>query len=724
MVDAGNPEQGLIGFDLINLVDEDAHCSDEDDESASSNESEEDVMSDNQSESDSCHLSSRLHRSARTVHSPKKHATRTSAKALLLQQSHRGDVFAQRVTWGVNPFRQARLGLLPAGPVGSSASQTGVAGLSTNAASLVAGAVSKKAPQRKPLKRKRPAHYLDSDDEEEEEESEDEVASLKNTTSGNEQGKGIGIGLPHSESRGLPPVQLNLPCGVRCYPPENTAVLSNTTSASSSSGKEESALKATKKYLKTVIRNNGLILLNAISANDSNLRASVEQQQQTHFYPSSCSAFPDFVPEDSLHGFDLIKMYPEDLRSDLPVLPSHAAIRMEQSSPAVTARSAVNYIVEHYQKEVRGYLEKEAKTLWEIWRFLLNLTDGKRLDINQVRQNLSLASYGLIETMVPTCSVVSDVSDTAGAKRNDADSIHSESDAENSDKSLASSDLDTPDYLGDNKSLSVDSAQRRPRTFDGLYVREPCVDGANMEVYRDTSKGREVRMSRRKGLFGDITAGAKMTRTKSVAAAHRCSCSQAHFMSVDLSELTLCGEKGCLLPHLLVYRLDRKTENSVGIESSSATSTAAVVGLPPRSRTPINKNNTTSAKPKADVFYWGTSLAPVTVPVAVTSETQKSQTQTQSQQPMSQLRFHLSQFSQASQQPASQTSLMSQEMPKPLSQSQALTPAARTPAPLPEVSLDVTDNILAVLGNQWNRSLEHTAFIDPARSSLVQAFLP
>ena len=722
MVDAGTPQQGLMGFGLINLVDEDAHYSDENDESASNSESEEDIMIDNQSESDSSHLSSRLHRSAQAARTPKKQTNCTSAKAMLLQQSHRGDVFAQRVTWGVNPFRQARLGLLPAGPVGSSASQTGVAGLSTNAASLVAGAVSKKAPQRKPLKRKRPAHYLDSDDEEEEEESENEEASLNNTTSGNEQGKGIS--LPHSESRGLPPVQLNLPCGVRCFPPENTAVLSNTTSAASSSGKKESALKATKKYLKTVIRNNGLILLNAISANDSNPTAGAEQQQQTHLYPSSSSAFPDFVPEDSLHGFDLIKMYPEDLRSDLPALPSHAAIRMEQSSPAVTTCSAVDYIVQHYRKEVRGYLEKEAKTLWEIWRFLLNLTDGKRLDINQVRLNLCLASYGLIETMVPTCSVVSYFSDTADAKRNDADSNHSESDSDNSANSLASSDLDTPDH-GDNKSLSIEVTQRRPRTFDGLYVREPCVDGSNVEVYRDTSKGREVRMSRRKSLPGDITAGAKKASTKSSGATYRCPCSQANLMSSDLSELTLCGEKGCLLPHLLVYRLDRKTDNSVAVETTSATTTAAVVGLPPRGRTPISKNNTTSAKPKADAFYWGTSLTPVTVPVSVTSETQKGQTQSQSQsQPMSQLRFHLSQFSQASQQPGSQSYSMSQDAPKLMSQSQALTPAARAPAPLPEVSLDVTDNILAVLGNQWNRSLEHTAFVDPARSSLVQAFLP
>jgi len=403
---------------------------------------------------------------------------------------------------------------------------------------------------------------------------------------------------------------------------------------------------------------------------------------------------------------------------------------MKQSSPAVTARSAVDYIVQHYQKEVRGYLEKEAKTLWEIWRFLLGQTDGKRLDINQVRQNLRLASYGLIETIVPTCSVVSDVSDTTCANKNDTDSMHSESDAEHSDDSLASSDLDASSHShGENKKSLVERSQRRPRTFDGLYVQEACVDGTNMEIYRDTSKGHEVRMSRRRNSPGNTETGAKITNAKSSRPTRRCSCSEVNLLSVDLSKLMLCGEKGCLLPHLLVYRLNRNAGSSAGVESASA----AVVGLPPRGRAPISKNNnTTSATSKADVFYWGSSLAPVTVPVSVsvTSDTQKTHSQFQSQsqsqsQPMSQLRFHLSQFSQPSQQPASQSYSMSQSQEPPRTLSQALTPAARAPAaPLPEVSLDVTDNILAVLGNQWNRSLEHTAFVDPARSSLVQAFLP
>lgn len=724
VVDAGSSaEASLLGFELISLSQHgSASREDGDGDVSALAEAEERSASSSSGgeESDSSDDSdprARFERRRRAARKPKKVSSKSSHQqqfdaafpssssrsapthsALLLQQSHRGDVFAQRVSWSANPYRNARLGLSISAAQSSSGAQRGsiVGRLSMGGASSVAAAVAnRKAPARK-LKRKRPLHHRGggSDDESEEsssegEEQEEEESHRKSAVASQQQLSSQVSQRQHQADQqgavrwsGLPPVQLQLPCGVRCHPSERGNLLDSTDAGRTGSddNKRDSALKATKKYLKTIIRNNGLILQNAISVRDSN---PSDPQNASHIYPSPSSAFLDFIPEDTLHGFDVIKMYPEDLRVDLPTLPSHTALVMKQTSAAVNARSAVEYIVQHYKVELLAYLKKESKTLWEIWKFLLVKTEGKRLEINHLRQSLR-SNCGLVETRVPTSGPHTTETGAVKVRRERGSD-------QDSDGSPASSDLDTSP-TSPSSSQHKTNRPVRPQTFDGLYVREPNAHRASREVYRDNSKGHELRMGRRPA----------PTEEENAVVQWGCSCAAVNSQNTDLAKLALCGEKCCIIPHTLVFRIDKSPTTGDGVLHKGSRAGASA-----------------KSKPAAEAFYWGSSLAPRTVPTSsLPPKPPLSQSQTQSQ-PMSQLRFQLSQVSQNSQTPFAQPSQSFTPAPR----APATTPGTKAPV-APEPSLDVTDSMLAVLSNNWNRSLDHTAYVDPAQTSLLQAWAP
>jgi hypothetical protein len=160
----------------------------------------------------------------------------------------------------------------------------------------------------------------------------------------------------------------------------------------------------------------------------------------------------------------------------------------------------------------------------------------------------------------------------------------------------------------------------------------------------------------------------------------------------------------------LVFRIDKSPTTGDGSSSAGALHKGSRAGA------------STKGKPAAEAFYWGSSLVLQTVPTSsLPPKPTLSQSQSQSQ-PMSQLRFQLSQVSQNSQTPFSQPSHSQSFTPAP--RVPATTPGTKAAPAAPEPSLDVTDSILAVLSNNWNRSLDHTAFVDPARTSLLQAWAP
>lgn len=633
--------------------------------------------------------------------------------ALLLQQSAKGDVFAQRVVWTVNPYLSTG-GRCRTGSIDLSQSP----GRASSSVQMVG--------------RKRPNSYsqLGRNDDSDDESSTSRgnfayrthrkasLAAITSVTSGparrrknvfSQRGDGsdedsdassdshegtpkrpaptpvraatlgtrdtLSLQRSANEADSMPPVQTGLACGVRCFTAPSVLSDGVAETGGEAKGHASNAVKESKHYLKTVIRNNGLVLQNAVSWTDiSALHSGI--------HPSGSGAFQPFVPEDTQRGFDLIKMFPEDLRLDLPPLPSHKALLMKQAPPIVEGKQLVETHVSRISKELISYVEKEPKTLWELWKRAL-LTSDKRMDVNTFRATL-VGQLGLLESVIPLSGEAAGLHQSLNAGHSSADNSPHNSRDDESQQDIH------PHMVGSATAVC---------TFDGLLVQTAEKGAQSADVYRDQSKGYEVRMSR-------PSRNPSLPRINGVvedeaSAEERCSC-VTNMSAILGGRAALCGERSCLMPHRLVYRLPAETAERVGPGSGSAAQKA------PQGR----RNNKAKA---AEPFQWGSSLLPPTAPSqSMASAAPARVTQSQS--------MSLSQaLAQSQSQPRSPAPASSQQRAAQStgmrSQEPSQTPAVRTV----EGQIDVTDNILAVLNNNWNRTLNQTAHQDPAKTSLLMS---
>lgn len=486
-------------------------------------------------------------------------------------------------------------------------------------------------------------------------------------------GQGVSRGGA-DQSEGLPPVQTGLPCGVRCFTATSTG---EELAAGDDASHCADPVKDTKHYLKTVLRNNGLVLLNAIS------EADVVPPGTVRLYPAGSSSFPAFVPEDAQRGFDLIKMFPEDLRSDLPTLPSRKALLMKQKAPILTDRREGEIYLNGIKKELISFVEKEPKTLWELWKHALHSGD-RRVEVNAFRTAL-IGQFRLLESVVPQAN---------------AAEMHGGS----ADPSLSDAE-DSPQSSDEESRHGMRASAATVSTYDGLYVKAPAQGETPLFVYRDQSKGKEVRMSRPKGNT-DECAGpdANTAGTDGSSPAEGCSCG-AHIAEIISGRLALCGDRLCLVPHCLLYRIPKG--GSVGTTEGSQKQPKGRAGA-------AHSNRSKSAEP----FYWGSSLLPATAPPQLSSPQMGAQSLSQSiSQSISQSQPRTPARPSAQQRGSMSTGLRSHSQ----AQSQSHSQVPGTPAQSFDGQMDVTDNILAVLNNNWNRAQGQTAHVDPAKTSLLMS---
>jgi hypothetical protein len=515
-----------------------------------------------------------------------------------------------------------------------------------------------------------------------------------------------------------------LPCGIRCSAAASITTAAGTGSAGNTTS-TTAAWREIKKYLKTTLRNNGLILSNVLSS-----QSDPADVNRASVYPAGAAAFPPFVSEDSLRGFDLLRMDPSDIHAT-----DSSSPRASKSSGSshgdrfggggdlimVDEPDRVHQYLAKFRPACMKFLQKEAKSLWEIWKYALQQNKGVAVDLVQMREILR-SEYKLVESLAPVdfplgpqhsaVGVASGAAKAPGKLKKTRRGSLSSSDASQSDGT--DSDVDPSNPAGQDR----EGQQHPPRaTFDGLYVVDAACD-AQLGYFRDQSKGYEVRLSRlqRSGGIGDTSQAAKLSgKTSSAAGASAlCGCVHSGRRPLTAADVPLCGEDGCLSPHFLLYRIDHSTPEDAPRAATKAPK--ARPGMVPGAAAK------TSTAVSGEPYYWGGATR-ATVPGA-TQETsglqspaargarsQFSTVKTPAAAPaMSQQSLSLSQLMFGSQ----HVPPTSQKQSQGASQSQAF-------AEEEDLGLDVTDNMMAVLNNNWNRAVGSTSFVDTALSSLLQA---
>jgi hypothetical protein len=617
-------------------------------------------------------------------------------RALLVQQTSRGDAFVQRVMWGRNPYTPAARAVKLAARQSSASNVSGGVGAASLSASQQA--------HRRQQKRKRKSVYLrGSEDEEEDEDSESETSDrelpahskvIHSAGSGVNSVTAARKRVEENAHQDPPPVQLCLPCGARIAP---LSVLTE-------KGTSTVAWRAIKNYLQTRLRNNGLILLNALSS-----QCDVSNINDTDVsYPSGSRAFPPFVPEDSLRGFDLLKMNPRDVRS---------GARVGGAARVKSEVSAEQIIVAALQR----LEECGACTLWELWQHVCSALDNEQrpvVSITDLRTMLS-DEHTLLETILPTQPVgaphaAPPIQNKPGGRENHADDL-SETQASDAE----SQDFQIPRSSGQRASwpVSVKSEQAVPATvssagtFDGLYVLPPPAEGRALTYTRDQTLGYEVRMSRLMPPVGAQTS-------VEAGSAGRCLCDGLPHRGGVSQQLELCDSPHCVNAHRLVYRIARSSQQN----TNSAVRPRAVAAEPfyllgqPMAPTADESPSVSASLQSPAALRTRSQQAPQTASRAVPAMSQQSVS-------LSQLMFGTQTQSQTrTQAPATQSQhAPSQTVPgkgatQPPGTAKKRQSAAITEAP---PGLEVTDNMLAVLNNNWNRAAGNTPHVDPAASSLL-----
>jgi hypothetical protein len=636
-------------------------------------------------------------------------------RALLVQQNTKGDVFVQRVEWSRNPF------------------------LFAPAAKTSSAAVRSMAASRQASRKRRRATGSQFEDSEEDDESSDDAslgggrlrrdaAARGNAAAGAEKHAGQNAPAPVP----APPVQMRLPCGIRCA----TAPL--TSSPAGEGVAATSAWRGIKKYLKTTLRNNGLILTNVLSS-----QSDPADVDSTSCYPAGAAAFPAFVPEDSLRGFDLLRMDPSDIHATAAAAAApNRAYKFDMGKGGVKMvgdPENFHLYMGSFRPECMEFLQKEPKSLWEIWKYAVKCNRNRAVDITDMRDFLR-TEFKLIESLAPVDFVLPlqrRVADTHSrgsrtaargpkARRNSSsssDDSESEDDISEDDNS---EDGGQSDAAHSNKTQNQGQPHPPRATFDGLYVVD-CAGDAQLGYFRDQSKGYEVRMSRLqrrhgRGSGGDGDKGdvEKAQAKKSSAlqvpygALSTCMCVRRGGGPFTAADIELCGEESCLAPHYLIYRIDHSASRDAPRAAAKA---------------PMARPGTTAAGAgktgaSTEAYYWGGAVRAAVPgatqetsglhsPPARSTRAQFSAVKTPAAAPapaMSQQSLSLSQLMFGSQ----HVPPTSQKQSQAASQSQAL-------AEDENLGLDVTDNMMAVLNNNWNRAVGNTPFVDTALSSLLQA---
>jgi hypothetical protein len=618
-------------------------------------------------------------------------------RALLVQQTSRGDAFVQRVMWGRNPYTPAARAAKLAARQSSASNDSGGVGAASLSASQQA--------HRRQQKRKRKSVYLrGSEDEEEDADSESESSDQElpvpskeahDAGSGGNNSAAARKGVEEKVPQDPPPVQLCLPCGARI-----TAL-----SVSSEKGTSTVAWRAIKNYLQTRLRNNGLILLNALS---SQCDASNINEADVS-YPSGSRAFPPFVPEDSLRGFDLLKMNPGDVRSSARV---GGTVRVKAE---VSAEQLVAVALQRLEK--RG-----ACTLWELWRHVCNALDnGQRpvVSITDLRTMLS-DEHTLLETIIPTQPVGAPnaapaIQHKPGGSESNADDL-SETQASDAE----SQDFQIPRGSGQRVSWPIPVKSERGTagpvsstgTFDGLYVLPSPAEGRALTYSRDQTLGYEVRMSR---LMPPVGAQASVEAD----GAARCLCYNMPHRGAVGQQMELCDSTHCVNAHRLVYRILRSpqpnTTSSTGRLKPGTAEPFYLLGQPMAPAAHESPSVSASLQSPA-TLRTRSQQAPQTASRAVPAMSQQSvslsqlmfgtqtQSQTQTQAPTTQPQHSSSQ------------AIPGKGATQPPGTAKKRHAAALTEAP---PGLEVTDSMLAVLNNNWNRAAGNTPHVDPAASSLL-----
>jgi hypothetical protein len=619
-------------------------------------------------------------------------------RALLVQQTARGDAFVQRVMWGRNPYTPAARAAKLAARQSNASNTSGGVGAASLSASQQA--------HRRQQKRKRKSVYLrGSEDEEEDEESESESSdrelpplskAIHSAGSGVNSVAAARKRVEENPPQDPPPVQLCLPCGARITP------LSVSTEKSTSTV----AWRAIKNYLQTRLRNNGLILLNALS---SQCDASNINDTDVS-YPSGSRAFPPFVPEDSLRGFDLLKMNPGDVRSGARV-GGTVRVKAEVSAERV-ATAALSRLEEH-----------GACTLWELWRQVSNALDNAQrpvVSITDLRTMLS-DEHTLLETIIPTQPVGAPnaapaIQHKPGGSENHADDLSETqaSDAESQDFQIPRGSSRRASWPVPVKSeQAVPATVSSAGTFDGLYVLPPPAEGRALTYTRDQTLGYEVRMSR---LMPPGGAQASVEADD----AERCTCDRMPHRGGVGPQLELCDSPHCVNAHRLVYRIARSSQpNTTSSAARLKTGTAEpfyLLGQPMAPAAHESTSVSTSLQSPAAALRTRLQQVPQTASRAVPAISQQSVSLsqlmfgTQTQSP-SQTQAPVTQSQHAS----SQTILGKSATQPPGTAKKRQAAALTEPPP----GLEVTDNMLAVLNNNWNRAVGNTPHVDPAASSLL-----
>jgi hypothetical protein len=619
-------------------------------------------------------------------------------RALLVQQTSRGDAFVQRVLWGRNPYTPAARAAKLTVRQSSSSNISGGVGAASSAMS--------RQTHRRQQKRKRKSVYLrGSEDEEEDEDSESESSDRELPTpsiaahgvAGSSLNGSAAARKREEESvvQEPPPVQLCLPCGARIAP----------LSVSTEKGTSTVAWRAIKNYLQTRLRNNGLILLNALS---SQCDASNINEADVS-YPSGSRAFPPFVPEDSLRGFDLLKMNPAEVRSGARV---GAAVRVksEVSSEQVVAAA------------LQKLEECGACSLWELWRHVRTRLDNAQrpvVSITDLRTMLS-DEHTLLEIILPTQPVGAPhaapaIQNKPGGRENYADDL-SETQASDAE----SQDFQIPRGSSRRASWPVPVKSERDTagpvhstgTFDGLYVLPPPAEGRALTYTRDQTLGYEVRMSR---LMPPVGAQASVEAD----GAARCLCDNMPHHGAVGQQMELCDSPHCVNAHRLVYRLARSPQpNTTSSAARSKAGTAEPFYLLGQPMAPAAHESTSvsASLQSPAALRTRSQQAPQTASRAVPAMSQQSVS-------LSQLMFGTQPQSQSqTQAPATQSQhAPSQTVPGKGATQPPGTAKKRQSAAIMEAppGLEVTDNMLAVLNNNWNRAAGNTPHVDPAASSLL-----
>ena len=630
--------------------------------------------------------------------------------ALLVQQSFKSDIFVQKVAWMVNPYVYKPT--------------TTTANNKDTTSAEVSRAASAAAIRRN--KRKRLAHLRQDSDEESSEESEDEpLAPIRLSQQGEHSSDVAQAVTVEDFVLPPPPVQLGLPCGLRAYPEQvcssSGSTTTSTTTASSSTvpsggvttsnNNNVTATAGIKKFLKTVIKNNGLILTNPLSS-----QSDAANTAQTSIYPAGSKQFLPFIPEDCLRGFDVIGLSLKDVHSYQPDTPVTTTKHETMKKVSLQGNDLIDFL-DAVKSECLKFISKEPRTLWEIWHFLLRLPQGVYLDLAELRVQLCIL-YELVEAVVPMANMLTKRRDQAkvssvGRKRvhrsrGDSDDSGSESSESQCGHQFTSSTAgiqdDIPPCL----------------TFDGIYVcsNEAEAGSKALGYFRDQSLGHEVRLGR----VGPPTTALTSGNWKGVPRVGKdaqstlkieddpllslCECKNVQlstYTTDSASRITLCGSAACLGPHRLLYRIPTHTTADSSQPSLKSKGRAGTVAG--------------RVKPSTESFYWGGGHPIPTIPTPSSPIVELS-AQTPAR-PGAAGRY-AAVFT-----PAAKSSQYASTAARtaPFTQT-AIKPRHPTHTALEdEEHCDVTDNMLAVLGNNWNRvAVAQAQSVDPVETSLLQSW--